>query len=116
MSSSTVFAPLERTRYFKHLDGHAFTKAMNDEIPLRWDLTDYLSRYASVPTVSSAAWVDHGITSSSKSVSTPVVIGTVTGLGYTVITATLSNGDTVEATFYFLDSSGNQSRYSDYGG
>jgi hypothetical protein len=103
MSSSTVFAPLERTRYFEHMDGRATTKAKDDDVVLRWDLTDYL---ASAETVSSATWVDHGVTSSGKSVSSPVVIGTVTGHGYTVITATLSSGRTVESTWYYLPPSG----------
>jgi hypothetical protein len=110
MSSSTVFAPLERTRYFPYEDGIATSKAQDDDVVFRWDLTDYL---ASAETVSSAAWVAHGPTVSSKSVSTPVVIGTVTGLGYVVITATLSSGRTVEQTVYFLDSKGG-SGPSDY--
>jgi hypothetical protein len=103
MSSSTVFSPLERTRYFSYEDGIATSKAQDDDIVHRWDLTDYL---ASGETVSSAAWVEHGPTVSSKSVATPVIIGTVTGLGYVVITATLSTGRTVERTVYFLDSAG----------
>ncbi len=103
MSSSTVFSPLERTRYFAYEDGIATTKAEDDDIVHRWDLTDYL---ASAETVSSAVWVESGPTVSSKSVSTPVVIGTVTGLGYVTITATLSSGRTVEQTVYFLDKAG----------
>jgi hypothetical protein len=103
MSSSTVFAPLERSRYFQHLDGIATTKAKDDDVVFNWNLTDYL---ASAETVSSAVWVASGVTVSSKSVATPVVIGTVTGLGYTTITATLSSGRTVDLTVYFLDAAG----------
>lgn len=99
MSSSTVFAPLERNRYFGYQDGQATTKAIDDDVVLRWDLTDYL---ASGETVSSAVWADSGVTSSAKSVATPVVIGTVTGLGYATITATLSTGRTVESRWYYL--------------
>ena len=110
MSSSTVFAPLDRSRYFKYRDGFGTTKAQDDEVVLRWDLTDYL---ASSETVSSAVWVDHGVTSSSKSVSSPVVIGTVTGTGYTVITATLSTGRTVESRWYYLQRDG-EPMISDY--
>lgn len=103
MSSSTVFAPTERARYFDYQDGKATTKAQADDIVLRWDLTDYL---ASAETVSSAAWAEHGVTVSSKSVASPVVTGTVTGLGYVVVTATLSSGRTVEATWYYLAKDG----------
>ena len=103
MSSSTVFAPLERSRYFAYRDGMATTIAKDDDTVLRWDLTNYL---ASGQTVSSATWVDSGVTSSSKSVATPVVIGTVTGHGYTTITATLSSGETVESKWYYLPKDG----------
>lgn len=111
MSSSTVFAPLERTRYFAYEDGMATTKAQDDDIQLRWDLTDFL---ASAETVSSAAWAEHGVTVTSKSVATPVVIGTVTGLGYVIVTAVLSSGRTVESTWYFLARDGYPAP-SDYG-
>jgi hypothetical protein len=101
MSSFTQLAPLERSRYFKYLDGLATSKALNDDVQFRWDLTDYL---ASAETVSSATWTASGVTVSSTSVSTPVVIGTVTGLGYVTITATLSTGRTVDLKVYYLDS------------
>ncbi len=106
MSSSTIITgePVRGgNRYFEYLDGLATTKAKDDELQVRWDLTDYL---ASAETVSSAAYEDSGVTTSSKSVSTPVVIFTVTGLGYATVTATLSTGRTVEQRFYFLAKDG----------
>lgn len=106
MSSSTIIpGPVVRGghRYFRHEDGLATTKAKDDDIQVRWDLTDYL---AASETVSSAAYSDSGVTTSGKSVSTPVVIFTVTGLGYTTVTATTSNSRTVEQKFYFLDKAG----------
>lgn len=102
MSSSTVITGVPargQNRYFRYRDGWATTKAEDDDVQLRWDLTDEL---ASSETVSSAAYKDHGVTTSSKSVSSPVVITTITGWGYTIITATLSTGRTLERKFYYL--------------
>ena len=92
------------------MDGLATTKAQDDELQVRWDLTDHL---ASAETVSSAAYVDSGVTTSSKSVATPVIIFTVAGLGYTTVTATLSTGRTVEQRFFFLAKDGSPT-VSDY--
>jgi hypothetical protein len=103
MSSSTIITgePVRGgNRYFEYEDGLATTKAIDDDVKVIWDLTDYL---ASAETVSSAAYVDSGVTTSSKSVSTPQILFTVTGLGYTTVTATLSTGRTVEQKFYYLD-------------
>lgn len=114
MSSSTIITPgpsRGRSRYFEYLDGIATTKAQDDELVLRWDLTDYL---VTSQTVASAVWVEHGVTVSSKSVASPVVIGTVTGLGYVVVTATLATpAATVEQKFFFLGRDGAPSS-SDY--
>lgn len=110
MSASTFREPLVRTRHFVDDDGAiAYVKADEDEIQITWDLTDYL---ASGETVSSAAYDDSGVTTSGKSVSSPNVIFTATGLGETEVTATLSTGRTVERTFRFMSPSGN--RASDY--
>jgi hypothetical protein len=117
MSSSTIIyppPPRGASRYFRFDDGLATTKAREDELRVVWDLTDYL---ASGETVSSAAYQDSGVTHSAASVSTPQVIFTVTGLGYTIVTATLSTGRTVEQVFYFLDKACGVGRLdSDYGG
>ena len=99
MSSSTFYEPLQRQRAFKDRDGAtAYVKAEDDELRIVWDLTDYL---AGGETVSSAAYDSSGVTTSSTSVATPQVIFTVTGLGETTITATLSTSRTVERTFRF---------------
>lgn len=99
MSSSTFFEPLERAQAFKDLDGEtAYVKAELDDIRIVWDLTDYL---ASGETVSSAAYEESGATASSKSVATPQIIFTATGLGEIKVTATLSTGRTKERFFRF---------------
>ena len=115
MSSTTIITGTVArgsNRYFKYRDGYATTKAYDDEVQLRWDLTDEL---ASSETVSSASYADVGVTTSAKSVSTPVIICTVAKLGYTTITATLSTGRTLDRTFYFLEREG-RVRPSDYRG
>ena len=104
MSSSTVYEPLRRTRHFTDRDGVlSFSKAEDDELRVVLDFTDYL---ASGETVSSAAYADSGVTTSSKSVSTPQVIFTATGTGYTTVTVTLSTNRTVEKVVRFYNSSG----------
>lgn len=119
MSSSTVITgqPTRgQSKYFEYLDGMATTKFQNDETQLRWDLTDELTGPLTGLTVSSAAYQDHGVTTSGKSVSSPVIICTVTGCGYTIITATLSNGFTIERKFYYLEPDlAPTIRFSDYG-
>ena len=103
MSSSTVLLPLERSRYFPYRDGMATTKADADEVVLIVDWTDEL---ASGETVSSASYADSGVTTSGKSVATPLTTCTVTKLGYTTITITTSASRTRERRFYYLPRSG----------
>ena len=106
MSSSTIYEPLARSRYFKDHEGVLSTsKAEDDELRVIWDLTDFL---ASGETVSSVAYEDSGATTSSKSVATPQILFTVTGIGETTVTATLSTSRTVERTFRFYDTRGNR--------
>lgn len=95
MSSSLIFEPgfgnsRQRNRWY--WDGDAWATSVTDEtedIKITWDLTDYL---AGSETVSSAAYADSGVVTSSKSVSSPQVIFTATGIGETKVTATLSTG------------------------
>ena len=104
MSSVIDYNPLRRNPWFQDKDGaQARVKASADEVQVIWDLTDHL---ASGETVSSAAYADSGITTSSKSVATPRITFTATGLGETVVTATLSTGRTVERTYRFFGPSG----------
>lgn len=106
MSSSTIIHPgplRGHSRYFEYEDGLATTKADADELRVIWDLTDYLT---GAETVSSATYADHGAVTSSKTVVTPQILFTVTGLGYTTVTATLSTSRTVEQKFYFLGRDG----------
>lgn len=104
MSSTTVYEPLRRSRWFIDRDGIlSFAKMLNDDLRVVLDFTDYL---ASGETVSSASYGDSGVTTSSKSVSTPQVIFTATGCGYTTVTATLSTGRTVDKVVRFYDVGG----------
>lgn len=103
MSSSTIFAggfgaSRQNPRWQEDDDGALFAvlNKTTDDLAVVWDLTDYL---ASAETVSSAAYADSGITTSSKSVSTPQVRFTVTGVGETEVTATLSTGRQVTQRF-----------------
>lgn len=118
MSSSQVFAggfgaSRQRKDWFTDHDGALATTLMDqaDDKRVVWDLTDYL---ASSETVSSAAYVDSGAVTSSKSVSSPQVIFTVTGYGSTKVTATLSTGRQVTQVWRTYPPSGNQVK--DYGG
>ena len=104
MSSSTIFDPLRRNRWFVDQDGaQATTAAEDDDLRIVWDLTDYL---ASGETVSSAAYDDSGAVSSAKSVATPQVIFTLSGIGHTTVTATLSTLRTVDRMFRIYPTSG----------
>lgn len=99
MSSSSFFEPLRRREYTIDDDGAvAYVKSELDEKKITWSLTDWLE---SGETVSSAAYEDQGVTTSNKSVSSPSVIFTVTGLGETVVTITSSNSRTYARTFRF---------------
>lgn len=104
MSSSTVILPLERSRYFTDSDGHLATTKRSDEIitlSINWG-----DQLASGESVSSVAYVDGGVTSSSASLSTPTSTITVTGTGELEITATLSTGRKLQRVvrFYAPDS------------
>lgn len=116
MSSTLIFEPgfgnsRQRNRWWRDEDGAWATSVYDETEDIRvvWDLTDYL---ASAETVSSAAYEDNGITTSSKSVSTPQVIFTATGIGETKITATLSTGREAVRTFRVYQETG---RSLDYG-
>lgn len=95
MSSSVLFDrgfgdSRQASRWWRDEDDALATWARDDEaIKVAWDLTDYL---ASGETVSSAAYVDSGTVTSSKSVASPQVLFTMTGTGETEVTATLSTG------------------------
>jgi hypothetical protein len=110
MSSTIVLADgfgnsRQRGRWFRDHDGAYATSVADDtdDIKVVLDLTDYL---ASSETVSSAAYVDSGAVSSSKSVSTPQVLFTLTGYGDCEVTVTLSTGRTVTYRFRLYDSRG----------
>lgn len=103
MSSSIIFASefgnsRQGPRWQPDEDGVPFAvlNKQTDDLAAVWDLTDYL---ASAETVSSAAYSDSGITTSAKSVSTPQVLFTVTGIGETEVTATLSTGRQITQKF-----------------
>ena len=109
MSSATVFMPLERSRYFRDTDGALATTKRQDEIVqlvINW--TDYL---ASGETVSSVAYVDSGVTRSSSSATTTTSTTSVTGVGETEVTATLSTGRVLQQVVRFYGTDGAASDY-----
>jgi hypothetical protein len=117
MSSSVIFAPgfgtsRQNPRWQPDEDGVPFAvlNKNTDDLAVVWDLTDYL---ASAETVSSAAYSDSGITTSSKSVATPQILFSVTGIGETEVTATLSTGREVTQRFRTYLAQG-MSRQKDY--
>jgi hypothetical protein len=67
-----------------------------DDLAVTWSLIDYL---ANSETVSSASYADSGVTTSGKSVSTPSVLFSITGIGETEVSATLSTGRVVTRRF-----------------
>lgn len=116
MSSTIIFDQgfgdsRQAPRWWTDTDGAFATVARDDEsIKVTWDLTDYL---ASGETVSSAAYVDEGTVTSSRSVSSPQILFTMTGEGETEVTATLSTGRIRQAIFRVYEPAGSPTR--DYG-
>jgi hypothetical protein len=103
VSSSTVIlggfgTTTQRNRWSRDLDDAFATtlKNRNDDVKVTIDLTDYL---ASAETVSSVVYTDSGATTSAKSVSSPSVIFTITGIGETEVAITLSTGRRVTQIF-----------------
>ncbi len=103
MSSSIIFAPgfgtsRQNPRWQPDVDDVPFAvlNKETDDLAVVFDLTDHL---ASAETVSSAAYADSGITTSSKSVATPQVLFSVTGVGETEVAVTLSTGRVVTQRF-----------------
>lgn len=103
MSSSTVFEAgfgdsRQNPAWQPDEDGVLFAVLgkNTDDLAVTWSLLDYL---ASGETVSSAAYSDSGVTTSSKSVSSPSVLFSITGIGETEVAATLSTGRVVTRRF-----------------
>jgi hypothetical protein len=114
MSSTLHFLPgfgnsRQRDRFWVDSDGALATTIAKstDDIKEVLDLTDYL---ASGETVSSAAYSDRGITTSSKSVSTPQVLFTMTGYGDTEVQVTLSTGRVVTQLYRIYPMDGTMPR------
>lgn len=101
MSSSTVILPLERNHYFADADGIISTEKYQDEI-LQLVL-DWSNELATGETISSAAYVDSGITTSGKSTTSTTTTCTVTGVGSTEITVTLSTGRKLQRWVRYYD-------------
>lgn len=109
MSSATVFAPLERSRYFDDGDAAATSKRTEEIIELRYDWNDALKAGESV---SSIAYADSGVTTSSPALAANISSCNVTGLGETTLTATLSTGRKLQRMFRYYPVDG--CRTSDY--
>ena len=118
MSSAVIFAEgfgnsRQRNRWQRDEDGALFTSTplVTDDLKMAFDLTDYL---AGSETVSSAAYVDSGVVTSSKSVSSPQVLFTMTGWGETEVQVTLSTGRVVTQIFRIYPPQGRRNRTTDY--
>ena len=89
LASSTLYRPLERTRFFRDQDGVLSTsKREDDVVQVTIDYTDQLGGV----TISSVAYADSGLTTSGKSATTTAITFSFTGIGETEITLTLSSG------------------------
>src|SRR3990167_9583328 len=87
-STQTVYQPLERTRWFRDREGVLSTSKHRDDIvQVIIDMTDQLGS----DTVSSVAYTDSGLTTSAKSVASPLITFNITGIGETLLVVTLSN-------------------------
>ncbi len=117
MSSALIFEQgfgnsRQRPRWYSDEDG-AYATVVHDaaeDLKVTWDLTDYL---ASGETVSSATYADSGAVTSSKSVSSPQVIFTITGIGETKVTVALSTGRELVRRWRVYEASGKPTA-SDY--
>jgi len=101
-STLTLYEPIRRdSGFFRDLDGVPTHVKRADEI-IQVNL-DFTADLAGAETISSAAWEDSGITTSSRSLATPVATATVTGTnGETVVTATLSTGRKLQRKLRFV--------------
>ena len=109
-TTQTHYQPLQRERFFQDNDGEiATTKRLDEKITITIDWSDQL---ASSETISSAAYVDSGITRSGTSNTTTTTVTTVTGVGEFEITVTTSAGNILQRVYRFYASDKNSS--SDY--
>ncbi len=110
MSSSTVYLPLERSRYFRDADDVLSTSKREDEIiqlVLNWS-----DQLASSETISSVAYSSSGVTTSGTSNTTTTTTASITGTGETEITVMTSTSRKLQMVVRFYDAEG--SRAGDY--
>ncbi len=117
MSSSTVFSgqfghSAQNPRWQPDSDDVPFAvlNKDTDSLAVVWDLASYMAPSESI---SSVAFSDSGATTSSTSNTGPKVLFTITGIGETEVTATLSTGLVV--TQKFRTYLANAKRRRDYG-
>lgn len=111
MSYSLLFHPKfgssrQRNVWFWDKDAWATTLAhQDDDAKVDYSFIDFL---ASGETVSSATYEDSGITTSAKSIATPVVTFTITGIGETKLTiaTSASRNETVRFRTYLAEGHG----------
>ena len=96
MSSATVFGKLERSRYFDDGDAMASSVREDEIVSIVIDWSNELARLPSGQTISSVAYEDSGITTSSPTNTTTTTTCKATGVGETEITVTTSGGYKLE--------------------
>lgn len=119
MSSTLIFEPgfgdsRRRSHWWRDADGAYATTVHDSTETLRmvWDLTDYL---AASETLSSAAYSNEGATATAVSATTPQVIFTITGIGASKVTATLSTGRKIIRRFRIYQETSAPLVGADYG-
>ena len=101
MSSSTFYQPTVRSRWFKDRDGIVSTSKRSDEII--GVVINWAPQLATGETISSVAYEDSGVTRTGVSNSTTTSTCNVTGIGYFIVTATLSTGRKLQDVRRFYD-------------
>lgn len=107
MSIFSAVHPLRRRHNFTDDGGVESYTAREDEI--RGWSHDWTDELASGETVSSAAYVDSGVTRSSVTLATPITSCNVTGLGEFEVTVTLSTGRSLQKIVRFYADDGHRS-------
>lgn len=119
MTSSIIIEPgfgdtRQRTRWWEDTDG-AWATTLNDvddSVKVTWDLRDYMDSDAG-ESVSSVAFEDSGVTTSSKVLFQSQETFVMTGCGETKVTATFSTGRKLTRFFRIYETNANP-RLRDY--
>lgn len=111
MTSAAAYLPTERSKYGRDASGALFTsKDYDDDVQLVLDWSGYLGD----DTISSVAYSDNGVTTSSKTNTTTTSTCTVTGLGFVDITITAASGRTYVQRVKYHDNGMTTNSYHGY--